>query len=221
MPTIFDQANTNHDNSGTISDGVTIAASGVRLTNTSSGRIYGGVSFTTGGSTLINELGGVLRLSEFDQSNGSLLVAGSDGADTVVNAGLIGGVVAMGGGADLYIDRSGTAYGVDLGGGNDVYRTEGSHAYAPTGTGGDGFEQLVMAGTGGQHWGSLLSGFEQLVIERGGYFHHFNGFQSMTMTAAAAGIRPVICRQERVGVHMAAGCTRVMNGKPAGVFAMQ
>ena len=40
-------------------------------------------------------------------------------------------------------------------------------------------------------------------------------------SAAAAGIKPVICRQERVGVHMADGCTRVMNGKPAGVFAMQ
>jgi acetolactate synthase I/II/III large subunit len=40
-------------------------------------------------------------------------------------------------------------------------------------------------------------------------------------SAAAAGIRPVICRQERVGVHMADGCARVMNGDPAGVFAMQ
>jgi len=39
--------------------------------------------------------------------------------------------------------------------------------------------------------------------------------------AVAGGIRPVICRQERVGVHMADGCARVMNGKPAGVFAMQ
>jgi thiamine pyrophosphate-dependent acetolactate synthase large subunit-like protein len=40
-------------------------------------------------------------------------------------------------------------------------------------------------------------------------------------SAAATGVRPVICRQERVGVHMADGCTRVTNGKPAGVFAMQ
>lgn len=40
-------------------------------------------------------------------------------------------------------------------------------------------------------------------------------------SAAALGIKPVICRQERVGVHMADGCTRVTNGKPAGVFAMQ
>ncbi len=39
--------------------------------------------------------------------------------------------------------------------------------------------------------------------------------------AANAGVRPVVCRQERVGVHMADGCARVTNGKPAGVFAMQ
>jgi acetolactate synthase-1/2/3 large subunit len=39
--------------------------------------------------------------------------------------------------------------------------------------------------------------------------------------AAAAGIRPVICRQERVGVHMADGFARVTNGRPPGVFAMQ
>ena len=39
--------------------------------------------------------------------------------------------------------------------------------------------------------------------------------------AVAAGIRPVICRQERVGVHMADGCARVMNGRPPAVFAMQ
>ena len=39
--------------------------------------------------------------------------------------------------------------------------------------------------------------------------------------AAAAGVRPIVCRQERVGVHMADGAARVMNGRPAGVFAMQ
>ena len=40
-------------------------------------------------------------------------------------------------------------------------------------------------------------------------------------TAVAAGMRPVICRQERVGVDMADGFARVTNGKPVGVFAMQ
>jgi len=39
--------------------------------------------------------------------------------------------------------------------------------------------------------------------------------------AAAAGIKPVICRQERVGVGIADGWSRVKNGKPAGAFAMQ
>jgi len=39
--------------------------------------------------------------------------------------------------------------------------------------------------------------------------------------AAAAGIKPVICRQERVGVGIADGWTRVKNGVPAGAFAMQ
>ncbi len=35
------------------------------------------------------------------------------------------------------------------------------------------------------------------------------------------GIRPIICRQERVGVDIADGFSRVSNGKPPGVFAMQ
>ncbi len=39
--------------------------------------------------------------------------------------------------------------------------------------------------------------------------------------AAAAGIRPVLCRQERVGVDMAHGFARVNNGRTFGVFAMQ
>ena len=38
---------------------------------------------------------------------------------------------------------------------------------------------------------------------------------------AAAGIRPIICRQERVGVGIADGYSRVTNGHPPGVFAMQ
>ncbi len=39
--------------------------------------------------------------------------------------------------------------------------------------------------------------------------------------AADAGIRPIICRQERVGVGIGDGYSRVTNGNPAGVFAMQ
>ncbi|MCH7642438.1 MAG: thiamine pyrophosphate-requiring protein [Chloroflexi bacterium] len=38
---------------------------------------------------------------------------------------------------------------------------------------------------------------------------------------AESGIRPIICRQERVGVHIADGFARVTNGRKASVFAMQ
>ncbi len=38
---------------------------------------------------------------------------------------------------------------------------------------------------------------------------------------AAAGIKPVVCRQERVGVGIADGFTRVSNGDRIGVFTMQ
>jgi thiamine pyrophosphate-dependent acetolactate synthase large subunit-like protein len=44
---------------------------------------------------------------------------------------------------------------------------------------------------------------------------------SIIENAVAAGITPVICRQERVGVDMADGFARVTNGRPPGVFAMQ
>ena len=39
--------------------------------------------------------------------------------------------------------------------------------------------------------------------------------------AATVGIRPIICRQERVGVGIGDGYARVKNGRPPGVFAMQ
>ncbi len=39
--------------------------------------------------------------------------------------------------------------------------------------------------------------------------------------AAKAGIRPIVCRQERVGVGIADGFSRVTNGDRVGVFAMQ
>jgi acetolactate synthase-1/2/3 large subunit len=38
---------------------------------------------------------------------------------------------------------------------------------------------------------------------------------------AAVGIRPYLCRQERVGAGIADGFSRVTNGQPIGVFAMQ
>lgn len=39
--------------------------------------------------------------------------------------------------------------------------------------------------------------------------------------AVAAGLKPIICRQERAGVDMASGFARTANGRPPAVFAMQ
>jgi acetolactate synthase-1/2/3 large subunit len=39
--------------------------------------------------------------------------------------------------------------------------------------------------------------------------------------AAAVGIRPIVCRQERVGVGIADGFARITNGRRIGVFTMQ
>jgi acetolactate synthase-1/2/3 large subunit len=44
---------------------------------------------------------------------------------------------------------------------------------------------------------------------------------SVIDATAAAGIRSVLCRQERVGVGIADGFTRITNGRTPGVFAMQ
>ena len=48
-------------------------------------------------------------------------------------------------------------------------------------------------------------------------------FPSQTLIEAAAkeGIRPIVCRQERAGVNIADGFSRVKNGRKIGVFCMQ
>ena len=45
--------------------------------------------------------------------------------------------------------------------------------------------------------------------------------QTLIDACAREGIRPILCRQERAGVNMADGFSRVKNGKTIGVFTMQ
>ena len=53
-----------YTNDVTIAEGADINAAGVTLTNTESGRIVGGVRFNQGGSTVINQLGGIVRVAD-------------------------------------------------------------------------------------------------------------------------------------------------------------
>lgn len=182
----FTQAGGSYTNNGTISDGATISASGFRLTNSEFGRIYGLVTFDVGGSTLINEKGGVISLSAADDTS-QTIIFGSPDSDTVINGGLIKGAISLGSGDDSYILRDGSARDVDLGLGNDTFRVENADPifFGPI-NGGVGQDRVVMAGTANQYWGDNLTGFEQLVLETGGNFENFSGYQSILLTGGVA-----------------------------------
>ena len=60
------------------------------------------------------------------------------------------------------------------------------------------------------------------ILKREGIRHLFCFPTTPIIEAAvAAGLTPIICRQERVGVDMASGFARTANGRPPAVFAMQ
>ncbi len=60
------------------------------------------------------------------------------------------------------------------------------------------------------------------ILKREGISHLFCYPTTPIIEAAAAlGIRPILCRQERVGVDMANGYARTLNGRPPAAFAMQ
>ncbi len=179
MPIVLDQPNMNSFNSGTIDGGVTISAQGVRLTNTDSGRIYGGVTFTVGGGALTNLLGGWIGFSS--NTTTDPLVIGSDGADTIVNGGIIAGAVTLGGGDDTFVSQARSTGSISLGTGNDTYRVETSDPMFISATGGDGIDRLIFAGSGGHYWYDISAGFEELVFVTGGNFEGFSGFQSITV----------------------------------------
>ena len=60
------------------------------------------------------------------------------------------------------------------------------------------------------------------ILKREGV-EHLNCYPTTPLieAAAATGIRPIVCRQERVGVGIADGFARVRNGTPPSVFTMQ
>lgn len=185
----YTQSNADAVNDGTISDGVSIEGTKFRLTNTEAGRITGGVVLLQGGNTLQNDLGGIIRGPVTAQGVKSYAVTGSDGADRIVNAGLIAGYVSLGGGDDVFVDRDGNVsapilYGsgevpLDFGAGDDTYRVEGSRFLFLAADGGAGRDRLVMANTHYQIDGKSLVGFEEAVFEEGGNIQNFSSFSTL------------------------------------------
>lgn len=177
------QSNVRIRNAATIADGVEIDATGVELTNTESGRIIGGVRFLQGGNVLINEIGGIVRVANGVDPFSTPAIVGSTGADTVVNAGLISGLVQLGDGNDRYIKSGSTSNSyeqVDLGTGDDVFENA-DNATSVFANGGIGRDQVILSLNNQQVIdGSALTGFEDLRLSGNGQFFRFSGYSSIT-----------------------------------------
>lgn len=180
----YTQSNVSITNSGVINDGAEIDATGVVLTNAEAGRIIGGVRLLRGGNTLVNEQGGIVRVANEVDPYSEAAVIGSAGADTVVNAGLISGIVQLGGGNDRYVKvgTAGSSYEqVDLGAGDDVFENA-DNATSLSANGGVGRDRLVLSLDNQQVvGGSGLSGFEDLTLNGNGQFIGFSGYATITL----------------------------------------
>ncbi|PAX07086.1 calcium-binding protein [Sphingomonas lenta] len=159
----FSEAGARYRNAAVITDGVQIDATGVELVNTESGRIVGGVTFAAGGSTVINEAGGIIRVADGAEAHSTAAVTGSAGADTLVNAGSI-------------IGR------IDLGAGDDRYESRGAASAAAEG--GAGRDRAAFTVTDqGVRYGTAFTGFEELALTGNGQFVGFSGYQAITLGA--------------------------------------
>lgn len=186
----FTQSDAEHRNLITIADGVTVEGTGFRFVNTESGRVIGGVTFTQGGSTLVNELGGIVR---GDASAGSADgVTGSAGSDIVINAGLIVGAVRLGDGDDVYATRDGAADGVDLGAGDDIFRLEGVKAAGPQAAGGAGLDTVIVSNSSNMVSGARLSGFESAIFTGGGNLVGFSGYANLSFSGPGLGFHNLV-----------------------------
>ena len=67
----------------------------------------------------------------------------------------------------------------------------------------------------------VIDAISQILLKEG--IEYLSAFPTTSVieAAAEAGIKPIICRQERVGVGIADGYARIKAGNPPGVFAMQ
>jgi hypothetical protein len=179
-------ANVVNDFTLTGAPGIHIAARNIDLLNSAAGRIIGtgtapAIAIDAAGSVITNASGGVIRT---EAGYGEVAIRGSDGSDTVINAGLIVGGINLLGGADTFIDRVGSnANYIDLGAGDDVYQFESTVQAIVKG--GEGRDTIIVNSGPGASGGSW-TGFEHLVVQNGINIQQFSGYQSINVLAQSA-----------------------------------
>ncbi|MFB0611065.1 hypothetical protein [Aurantiacibacter poecillastricola] len=171
------------ENRQTIEEDVRLAATAITFRNTQLGRVLGQVIFETGGSTLINDSGGYIGAGQHQDPWTFRAVTGSGGADRIVDAGTIAGLVDLGAGNDTLISRAAgstyatSVYGAAMGSGDDLLRFEGATApFFVYGDGGSGRDTLEFAATTNQVYGTYLTGFEILSLQASGNYSQFSGY---------------------------------------------
>ncbi|HEY0026618.1 MAG TPA: hypothetical protein VGC35_01995 [Allosphingosinicella sp.] len=177
---------------------VRISGKRVSFTNAAGGTIsstsatFAAVELEGAGGTIVNQADA--WISGLYESN--LAIRGSTGADTVVNAGRISGLVQLGEGDDSFIENTDRYfYQVDLGAGDDLFESRASGMFLNSTDGGAGFDRLVLSGEGRQIHGTYLKGFERLDVgnglSAGGTLYgwnlvEFSGLQAVTLAPAGS-----------------------------------
>ena len=178
------------------SPAVRITGADVHFTNSESGRL---ISQSVGvaalvldgtGATVVNELGGIITgyTSGGSPFPSGPAIQGSEGADTIVNYGLVAGDVFLGGGNDSF-EQGGSFYGsyaMHLGDGDDLFIYHGIYSTMQAVDGGTGTDTLRLIGDRVTYYSQTFAGgfanMEALEIGRDVInLWGFSGFQTVTL----------------------------------------
>lgn len=192
MTLLISQNDAAVENGETIKDAPAVRITGDRVTftNLGTGLLQSTIAATPAiliegaDVRIVNRAGGTINA----QGYGNVAIAGGQFADSVVNYGMIDGVVDLGGGDDSFEAIGSSSYLslVKLGDGNDTF-TNDSTNYLGSVNAGSGTDRLVIKNAPGVVYGSNLTGFEVLSIvpptQGTGYnLAGFSGFQAFELT---------------------------------------
>lgn len=148
------------------SDETRVNAADVRVTVAETGRLLGGFVFNIGGSRLTIADGGVVQRGSGVFATPEIAIAGSPGADTVINNGAINARVVMGDGNDWFQTTRGISHLVEMGAGDDLVTVLGDNISQVNLDGGSGFDWLQITNSAFSASGQLAAqNFEGLRLD--------------------------------------------------------